>query len=361
MPQTLVDRIYEAAFIPEYWEDVIADIARLSRSISGSMLLVDPNLPPLWAATSNIHEQLGAYAQTSGWYNNPRMLRLLRRDHAGFVRDIDVSTEEEIRADLHVEYMARAGLENQAATGVQLSTGELVMFTIERAKGEEHYDDNIIVALDALRPHLARSSLMAARLKLTQARSTVDALQSVELPAAVVAADQTVLATNDLFDTTATFLRPAAFGKLYAPDQRVNSLLQDALTQLSHMTVRSIPIRATRPGDAPAVLHAVPLRRNASDIFRAGATLLVVTAYTASGRVPADSMLKELFDLSAAEAKLAAAVSSGQTLKAVASDRRISITTARTQLAQVFHKTGTHQQSELVALLKSAHSIAAEP
>lgn len=359
MPQTLVDRIYEAAFIPEYWEDVIADIARLSGSVSGSMLLVEPSLPPLWAATPNVHEQLGAYAQTAGWYNNPRMLRLLQRDYAGFVRDVDVSTPEEMAADLHVEFMARAGLENQAATGVLLPTGEFVMFTIERATGVEHYDGATIAALDALRPHLARSSLMAARLKLQQARSTVDTLQSVGLPAAVLSANLTVLASNTLFETEAKFLRPAAFGKLIVHDRQTNDLLQEALTaeRSDDPSVRSVPVRATETGEMPAVVHAIPLRRAVHDIFGAGTTLVVVTSYNITGMVPADAVLKGLFDLSASEAKLAAAVSSGQTLKEIAAQRQISMPTARSQLSQVFQKTGTRQQSELVALLKGAHAI----
>jgi DNA-binding CsgD family transcriptional regulator len=74
-----------------------------------------------------------------------------------------------------------------------------------------------------------------------------------------------------------------------------------------------------------------------------------------AGRVPANAILRGLFDLSAAETKLAAALASGQTLKAAAASRFISMPTARSQLAQIFHKTGTHQQSELVALLKSAY------
>ena len=359
MPQSLVDRIYEAAFFPEYWDAVIADIADLSGSVSGSMLLVDPSLPPLWAATANVHEQLGAYSQTAGWYNNPRMMRLLRRDHAGFVRDIDVSTDEEIRSDLHVKFMKRAGLENQAATGVVMPTGELVMFTVERPIGAEHYDAAAIAMLDALRPHLARSSLMAARLQMTQARSTVETLQSMGLPAAVLSSNGSVLASNVLLETTAKFLRPAAFGKLSLQDRSADELLRMAIAAPTekHPKVRSVAVRASDPNGSPAIVHVVPLRRAANDIFGAGAALIVVTFYNAAGMVPADAILKGLFDLSAAEAKLAAALSSGQSLRAVASARKISMPTARTQLAQIFSKTGTHQQSELVALLKSAYSI----
>jgi DNA-binding CsgD family transcriptional regulator len=45
------------------------------------------------------------------------------------------------------------------------------------------------------------------------------------------------------------------------------------------------------------------------------------------------------------------------TLKESAADARISINTARSYLDSVFLKTGTHQQSQLVALLKSAQPL----
>jgi len=355
----LVDRIYEAAFIPEYWDAVLEEIAELSGSVSSAMLLVDAALPPLWAATPNIREQLGAYAQTEGWYNNPRMSRLLQRDHAGFLRDIDVSTEEEMRTDAHVEFLARAGIENQAATGVQLPTGELVMFTVERAIGADHYGDDTIVTLDALRPHLARSSLLAARLQMTQAQGTVAALQTMGLPAAVLSSIGSVLASNALLEAEGAVLRSAAFGKIALLDKGSDELLQTALIAQrgEHPGVRSVAVRAHSPDSSPAVVHVVPLLRAANDLFGGGATLLVVTSYSATSMVPADAILKGLFDLSAAEAKLAAALSAGQSLKEAATARHISIPTARTQLAQIFGKTGTHQQSELVALLKSAYSI----
>ena len=61
-----------------------------------------------------------------------------------------------------------------------------------------------------------------------------------------------------------------------------------------------------------------------------------------------------LFGLTPREAALAARLVCGETLRDAARARFISIHTARTQLAQLFAKTGTGQQSQLVALLLGA-------
>jgi DNA-binding CsgD family transcriptional regulator len=68
-------------------------------------------------------------------------------------------------------------------------------------------------------------------------------------------------------------------------------------------------------------------------------------------------LLRGLFDLSPAEAKLAAAIASGLSLKQAADDAKLRMSTARSYIESVLRKTGTHQQSQLVALLKSARPL----
>jgi DNA-binding CsgD family transcriptional regulator len=65
----------------------------------------------------------------------------------------------------------------------------------------------------------------------------------------------------------------------------------------------------------------------------------------------APARLARLYGLTAAEARLAAAMSAGRSLKAYAGEAEISINTARWHLRRVFTKTGTRRQVELVRLL----------
>jgi DNA-binding CsgD family transcriptional regulator len=63
------------------------------------------------------------------------------------------------------------------------------------------------------------------------------------------------------------------------------------------------------------------------------------------------SRLQSLFGLSPAEAALGISLVEGQSPADVAAARAVSIHTVRTQLAQLFRKTGTTRQSQLVAVL----------
>ncbi|WP_027168427.1 hypothetical protein [Mesorhizobium sp. WSM3224] len=73
------------------------------------------------------------------------------------------------------------------------------------------------------------------------------------------------------------------------------------------------------------------------------------------------SLLNALFDLTPAEARLAADLAAGLTLSETAAPGGITVKSARTYLERVFQKTGTHQQSQLVAMLKTLQPLVPAP
>jgi DNA-binding CsgD family transcriptional regulator len=64
-----------------------------------------------------------------------------------------------------------------------------------------------------------------------------------------------------------------------------------------------------------------------------------------------------MFDLTPAEAKVAVALVEGRDLHNIADAHHVSIETVRSQLKTVFSKTGTHRQSDLIALLLRATTL----
>jgi DNA-binding CsgD family transcriptional regulator len=150
----------------------------------------------------------------------------------------------------------------------------------------------------------------------------------------------------------------AAHDRLQIADADADNLFREhsAAIDRSQGLVQSIPIAAT--SDRPAaILHVLPLRGSAHDIFSGAAVIVILTSVGMSVNAPDMPLLRALFDLSPAEAKLAAALSSGRTLQQAADDAQIRISTARSYLEAVLRKTGTRQQSQLVALLKSAQPL----
>jgi DNA-binding CsgD family transcriptional regulator len=74
-------------------------------------------------------------------------------------------------------------------------------------------------------------------------------------------------------------------------------------------------------------------------------------------RPPQSRLLVTSFGLTAAEARLAALIGSGETIERAAEQLGIVTSTARAHLKRVFDKMGVHRQAELVALIARLHGF----
>jgi hypothetical protein len=65
----------------------------------------------------------------------------------------------------------------------------------------------VVEKLDELRPHLARSALMSARLQLERARIASETLAVIGLPALVLNEQGKVLAANHLIEALTSYIQ----------------------------------------------------------------------------------------------------------------------------------------------------------
>ncbi|CEJ10038.1 hypothetical protein BN1110_00309 [bacterium YEK0313] len=359
MDADLIERIYEAAFVPDEWPKVLGTIAARANATTGELQVLTDGRPPFWQATELTRDMLGSFIASGQWQSCERPFQFLRTGHPGFLRDTDVLTPEQIERDPVGRIFADLGLGWQVATVIPMPTGEGVGLTFERRLEAGRAADDDVATLDGMRPHLARATLIAARLRLERAQATVSTLEKLALPAAVISGRGRVVASNEQFETAGDLFLPVAFGSMAVADAAANRLFQDAVLAAGSSReplVRSIPVRRGADHTA-AVIHMLPLRRAAHDIFSQADILVLMTEVRPDGNVPPLQLLSVLFDLAPAEARLASAIAAGKSLKSTAAEMRIEYNSARTYLARIFSKTGTSQQSELVALLKSAVAI----
>jgi len=72
---------------------------------------------------------------------------------------------------------------------------------------------------------------------------------------------------------------------------------------------------------------------------------------------PRPEIIQALFDLTPAESKLAHSIAQGERIETAAQQNGVTLSTARTYLKQIFQKTQTNRQSELVRLIISADPV----
>ena len=344
--------IYEAAIIPDQWPEVLSDIARATEARGGVLFSVT-DATSSWTSSAGVRDLMSEFV-TSGWVaKNPRMEIGFRRElhlqprfvvEADFFDDRDLS-EMEIYRDFYLPI----GLGHSAGTVASLPHGDMLCFSFERDYDRGPFSDAERRSLDGIRPHLMRASMLTARLGMERVRTAVETLAQLGFAAAAVALDGRTLVTNDAFDQPEHPWTTRGRDRIALNDAAGNEMLQRALSVVATTrTVRSIPIRS---GLNPTrhVVHVVPVRRSARDIFTDAGAILIFTGVRSEVGDPA--VLQLLFDLTNAEALLARRIAAGQSLEAVAAETGRSIATVRNQLSAVLTKTGCSRQAELSAVL----------
>ncbi|TPG46508.1 helix-turn-helix transcriptional regulator [Sphingomonas glacialis] len=155
---------------------------------------------------------------------------------------------------------------------------------------------------------------------------------------------------NERFQARLSIQLLERFGRLCFADPSLQARFVSALAATAdRRNGRSIVIAAT-DDRAACVIHLLPLRLNARDIFEAEGVLLL-GAEAANASIPGADLLRLLFDLTPAEARLVRNLVEGNALGDAAVLLGIADGTARTHLRNVFLKTGVRRQAELVRLL----------
>lgn len=85
----LVDRIYEAAVIPETWPSTLHEISEIGGA-RGVILLTANPAGSRWISSPGVYQDMLAYEEGNWHLKNMRLQRFLAKQHAGFLRDVDV-------------------------------------------------------------------------------------------------------------------------------------------------------------------------------------------------------------------------------------------------------------------------------
>jgi DNA-binding CsgD family transcriptional regulator len=347
----LFDRIYEAAVLPHRWPDLLQTIADtvggrgsviFSGSMDGSHIIASAGA-----------EQLISDFVSAGWMeNNPRATPLVEAMHPGFQTDTEFfSMEEKAMMPVYREFLIPRGFSIGAGTVVQGAHDDALVMTVE-GFADDGVARRSVATLDALRPHLARAMSLSARIAASRAAATVQGLEVAGTPAAVVGANGGLRAANARFTARLGNLMIERRPRLSFTDRTLDRRFAQALAlhRQGHTGAESIVVRGGE--DVPFVIHLLPLRGSAPDAFESDGLLLLL-ADGANASIPNADLLRLLFDLTPAEARLTRRLLEGHTLAEAAGMSGVAEGTARAQLKAVFAKTGINRQAELIRVLSS--------
>ena len=284
-----------------------------------------------------------------------------------------VPDEELLKSDYYLNYLKPIGLFHILGVDTIEPDGMQARLRAARRPDELPFDTSHTALCERLLPHLRRAIQIHARLSRTESERDLyaDAVDQLSVATLVLDEKGRILTTN----TVASELLAQGDGiavsekRLHIADRAIDMQLQDLIANAIQAQRSGTPciaraLRVQRPSGKDhygLVVRPVPMSEWAEGqsspciaIFISGSD----TGESASEQALQTS-LRELFQLTPAEANLAIKLARGMSLAEVSQQQNISQHTARAQLKSIFAKTGVARQAELVRLvLKSVASLA---
>ena len=351
--ERLVDRIYEAPVAPDMWTEVLHELGGVVTG-KGAILIVRRHDNWLGGFSSpGVSKNINVFFNSEIAKRSTASMRLVAANKPGFVADYELFSEEELVSDpFYTHWAALNDTHHGAATAILIPNGDVALVQVQRAKGQPTLDRSDLDILDRFRPHLARSALLTARWRLERLRVAAEALAIIGLPAAVISPGGRVLATNSLIEQLKDFIVWRPNDQIALSDSAATDLLAASIASISNpasTAVRSFPVRGQNTGNI-AIAHLIPITGAARDFFDGAFGVFVIMPVNAPS-APDDSLLRGLFDLTPAEARIASAITKGFTLEQIAAHHSVAYDTVKAQVRAVFSKTGTNKQSQIASLL----------
>ena len=354
--QSISNRLGDAVIDPAMWPVLMQDICSASGAMGACLLQSDVRTPDV-PMTESAREYFKAYFDDHYNEADIRAARAVPLLMAGrqVVSDQDIfASESEMLRDPLYAHLNSYGLRWFAAVGF-FAGSALWGFSIQRTIGEGAFDETEKTALAHLSQRLTETATLSTSVGRVVLSNVTNALAFIKRPAIALDRFGSVLDVNPVAE--------AVFGdddinlvgqRLVIRDKRAQSAFNAFLDRLRTATDRDAlavaPIVIRREAKLPIVMRVLPVDGAARSPFLGARAILIFSGFD-EGEAEQSAMLRQAFQLTPSEARLALRLAGGKSLEEAAQEMAIAQETARSHLKSVFRKTSTHRQGELIALV----------
>jgi DNA-binding CsgD family transcriptional regulator/PAS domain-containing protein len=367
---SLIGQIYEAAYDQERWLEVVKGFEAMFSGSRACIVRFSPNDDLSGSAIASVADPEFTAANAAELHYGDPLLHVLVSLPPGVVfRRTDMHDEAAFRRRaLWQDWFRPRDMYGGVTCKLHSSTDAGWFIDVQRGKRQEEFSPADLALFQKFMPHVARAGQIGEQFE----RKTALADTFSHLPFGVMLVDRRrrILQINEAAE--AMLARPDGplralhnvIAATSAKDtQALERLVQDSCSVAAEAFPGLggsiiVPSERANLHAARTVLSISPFP-NAKVFGIASERCAVIMMRKVSLASPKgfDQQLRALFALTAAEAKIASSLASGMALKQAAEASSIRLTTARGYLEEVFRKTGTNKQGQLVALLKNVQPL----
>lgn len=348
----VMTRLGEAVVDPAAWTGIMTSICEAVGATAAVLLQADVRTPDV-PRTAAIDEAVQLYFAQNWHLQDPRARGVPRAMSGEIITDQQLLTPEELRSDpMYNEVLYRYGFKWFAGIGFWADTAPWVL-TLQRTGQEGLFETRETRLLAQLAPRLSETATLSTVVGRSALAGITNALDLIQVAAIAVSRFGVIIGMNNQAQACLGHDLTIRNNRLTLRDRHANVELARLIDQVCGtsdlLTIPSAPIIMRRIDKRPIVIQLQPVPPAARSPFLGARAILLIRDL--EGSVTFDqNLLAATFELTPAQARLAAKLARGDSLEDAAEDIGVAVATARNQLKAIFQKTGTHRQAELVAL-----------
>ncbi len=364
-----IQALYDAALDENLWPQALQKLVEITGSQGASFWTLDgaeqPRLPIL--TTFNFDDRFIRAYLANMVPLDPTVQYLVHHPDEPIVHDGMVISERDKNFHPYYDWQARhvdtyfrmVG-QTRPAPAVQAGVA------LHRTRKAGRYEAEDLEKFTLIHGHLQRALAIGIRLGSLGAIEQCTTALLDRNPAAILLLDEhkCIVYTNrgaEAFRSATDGIRWSRDGIVLARKQdhdRLQTLIARVLSKVTRPSVAGGVMRAPRPSGKRAygiLVAPIAGRFPALSAFRP-AVCIIITDPEIRASLPSDR-LRGIFGLTEAEAMLAGLLATGEELRSAAGRLGITYGTARARLSEIFQKTETRRQAELVRVLLTTLAI----
>ena len=378
----LIDRIYQGATDPGAWPEIIQGIAAWMEA--PKICLFTPQIVPAEGGFMFPHGISQRFFELWPTHLKPLDVWVESAVERNFIVQGNVGVGEElvpvaelIESRWYREVLVHEGIIHLVTSIVfDGSDGQnpCVVCSLYRGLDAEAFAGEDKQKLSLILPHISRA--LGVMLKLRNAEfklvASYAALDRIGTGVLLVGGDRSILfanraAKNILADDDGLSLRKSGAGspgQLFSADLDTQSDIDTALNNAIEPMAQAVPhfaqsVRVRRPsGQLPYALQFSSLGSNNEFGQGKDAPQVIVFISDPAQEIQVDpELLKKTYGLTPAEIRVAVTLCQEGSIEDVAAKAGVSVSTVRTQLLQVYQKTGVDNRTKLTKLIVSLAAV----
>jgi DNA-binding CsgD family transcriptional regulator len=358
----VVGTIYDCALDPALWPDAIREVCRVTNCAAGLIDVTDlelgrTRLHLTWNYDLDLLAKMQGYAAAevaAMWASVPNLMTRPLDDPLTAQRDL--APELLANSRYFNEWALPLGYSDTIQLMVLRQRDRIGALGLSRRIGDGEVTDRDLDVMRLLAPHIRRAVAISdvlnmQAIKISTFESALDLLQ-----AGVLFVDRECRIHANL--SARSMLKDGApihsvRGELRTHLPQTTAALKKAVAVAVETAIggQGIGVPLPQPDGDPAHIHVLPLMTGETrPHLAAGAAAALFITARENGDAPPAEAIAAVFDLSPAEIRVLERLIAGRTPAEVADDLGSALPTVRTHLSNIFAKTGTTRQADLVLL-----------